>query len=74
MIYVKKPWRHSPLFVALGGKEDVKIIRVLMYIEKDGLDVAAILTDTLDSTSRELPFVYLFVFFGCHMPDPNRLK
>ena len=45
-----------------------------MYVEKESFDVAAILTDVLDSGRRELPFVDLFVLLRGDVPDPDGLQ
>ena len=45
-----------------------------MDVEKDSLDVAAVLTDTLDGTGGELPLVDLFILLRSRVPDADRLK
>ena len=52
----------------------MEVVRVLVDVEKHSLDVAAVLTDTLDGTGGELPLVDLFVLLWSRVPDPDRLK
>ena len=59
--------------MTLRWEEDVEIVRILVYIEEESFDVAAILTDTLDSSRRELPLVNLFILIRSNVPDPDRL-
>ena len=58
----------------LRWEEDVEIIRVLVYVEKESFDVPTILTDVLDSGRRELPLVDLFILLRGNVPHTDRLQ
>jgi len=48
---------NSLLFVLFGRKEDMKVVGVLVDVQKDGLRVTSIVTDTLDGRRVKVPAV-----------------
>ena len=49
--------RDRPLFVLFRRKEDMKVVRVFIDVEEDGLRVTSVVADALDGRCVEMPAV-----------------